>query len=224
MCYVSFSVVAVSSKFAAIFGSCLGRSKAKGWCYREQPCSLWGCRCLVGAQVCVRSAFCVRVCMCARRPADSGTSAECLPFPQSFDVTRSRCDNEPCAPPQGEHPAVRPGLCQSSGPTPTTPPTHTHTLCKHSSGGADLHSALINFHTVFGWCERDDYPTCGTEMYAYTYLHGKYQITACHCGSNVVVNIRARQIHRLADIICRYWPITDISVSAYVLSDMCQCT
>ncbi len=76
--------------------------------------------------VCVRSAFCVRVCVCARRPADSGTSAECLPFPQSFDVTRSCCDNEPCAPPQGEHPAVRPGLCQSSGPTPTTPPPHTH--------------------------------------------------------------------------------------------------
>lgn len=73
----------------------------------------------------VRSAFCVCVCGYARRPADSGTSAECLPFPQSFDVTRSCCDNEPCAPPQGEHPAVCPRLCQSSGPTPTTPPTYT---------------------------------------------------------------------------------------------------
>lgn len=39
------------------------------------------------------------------------------PFPQSFDVTMSCCDNEPHAPPKGEHHAVCLGLCQSSGAT-----------------------------------------------------------------------------------------------------------
>lgn len=74
-----------------------------------------------------QAAFCARVGGCARRPADSGTSTECLPFPQPFDVTRSCCDNEPCALPQGEHPVVSPGLCQSCGPAHIAPP-HTHTL------------------------------------------------------------------------------------------------
>lgn len=78
-------------------------------------------------RVSLQAAFCACVCGCAHRPADSGTSAECLPFPQSFDVTRSCCDNEPCALPQGEHPVVCPGLCQSCGPAPTAPPP-PHTL------------------------------------------------------------------------------------------------
>lgn len=88
----------------------------KGWVFVD------GC-----PRVSLQAAFCACVCGCARRPADSGTSAECLPFPQSFDVTRSCCDNEPCALPQGEHPVVCPGLCQSCGPAPTAPPP-PHTL------------------------------------------------------------------------------------------------
>ncbi|KAM3838073.1 lymphoid enhancer-binding factor 1-like, partial [Diretmus argenteus] len=51
--------------------------------------------------------------------ADSGTSAECLPFPQSFDVTRSCCDNEPCALPQG----YRSGSEQSNK-VPVVQPSH----------------------------------------------------------------------------------------------------
>lgn len=78
------------------------------------------------------SAFCVCVCGCAHKRADSGTSAECLPFPQSFDVTMSCCDNEPCAPTQGEHPAVCLGLCQSSGPAPIhTSAIHTQAVFSH---------------------------------------------------------------------------------------------
>lgn len=98
----------------------------------------------------MRSAFCARVCACARRPADSGTSAECLPFPQSFDVTRSRCDNEPRAPPQGEHPAVRPGLCQSSG---SNAQTHTHNLQAQQRRSRIRHSELFDFHRALGWRE-----------------------------------------------------------------------
>lgn len=95
-----------------------------------QPGSLRGRRWLVGAQVCVCSLPFVCVCVCARRPADCGTSAECcLPFPQSFDVTRSRCDNERCALLQGEHPAVRLRRCQSGGPTPS------HTSTAHAVEG-----------------------------------------------------------------------------------------
>lgn len=82
----------------------------------------------VGLCACAHSAFCECIWVCARRPADSGTSAECLPFPWSFDVTRSRCDNEPCAPPQGEHPAVCPELCQHSDPSPLHTQSHAHAL------------------------------------------------------------------------------------------------
>lgn len=88
---------------------------------------------LVLTNVCVRSAF--AICVCACRPADCGTSAECLPFPQSFDVTRSCCDNEPRAPPQGEHPAVCPGPQQQSQPPPQL---HAHT-CKQNRGEAESH-------------------------------------------------------------------------------------
>lgn len=53
------------------------------------------------------------------------------PFPQSFDVTMSCCDNEPRAPSQGEHHAVCLRLCHSSGATPIhTSAIHTlHSLC-----------------------------------------------------------------------------------------------
>lgn len=101
----------------------------------------------------MRSAFCARVCACARRPADSGTSAECLPFPQSFDVTRSRCDNEPRAPPQGEHPAVRPGLCQSSG---SNAQTHTHNLQAQQRRSRIRHSELFDFDRALGWREDEE--------------------------------------------------------------------
>ncbi|KAA8594715.1 hypothetical protein FQN60_011850 [Etheostoma spectabile] len=56
----------------------------------------------------------------SKMPADSGTSAECLPFPQSFDVTRSCCDNEPCAPPQGRSPLV----LVESNKVPVVQPSH----------------------------------------------------------------------------------------------------
>lgn len=88
------------------------------------------------------AAFCACVCGCARGPADSGTSTECLPFPQSFDVTRSRCDNEPCALPQGEHPAVCPGLCQSCGLAPL--------LLHHARTRAHTHTAVEDSYTSLG--------------------------------------------------------------------------
>lgn len=96
--------------------------------------------------VCLQAALCACVCGCAHRPADSGTSTECLPFPQSFDVTRSCCDNEPCALPQGEHPVVCPGALPKLWPRPATH-THTHT-CIYTLGTRQCKTLTFHWESV----------------------------------------------------------------------------
>lgn len=75
------------------------------------------------------------------------------PFPQSFDVTMSCCDNEPHAPSQGEHHAVCLGLCQSSGATP-------------------IHTSAIHTKAVMGTAENvEDFPLCLDVYFKKTVVH-----------------------------------------------------
>ncbi len=44
----------------------------------------------------------------------------------------------------------------------------------------------------------------------------------CVLKWQIFICFGARLIHQLPDIIARYWPITNISVSAYMFSDICR--
>ena len=109
------------------------------WRFREQPCSLWGYRCLVGACVCGLPF--VHVCACALAGLLTvALQQNVCPFLSPLMWPGPAVIMSPV--PRRKVNILQ--FAQGAARAEAQPPPHlhrTHTLCKHNSGGGDLHSA-----------------------------------------------------------------------------------